>query len=256
MHSSQYVTGPQYRQLILSQVAASPQVGVYGPNPGQSWGQTGSWPFPPQHQTGTASQAPQPALLPPYRPAEQAPQPPAATYAAPTLSGSINYAPEQWGQVASSAGQATSPDAPEAARAPAATSPGQATAQANASEFPAFSPNFEASQVTATPANLDIDPSLKERIWSHQWIDFSSLLNKSTPKAYKLNFDPVKGLLIQSPDSDNKPSLSIERWTSAFILFALVYLEKFLHSHPHKAAELLHYLETIRSAASLYGPHG
>ena len=178
--------------------------------------------------------------------------------------------------------QCPPPFAPPAARAPAPTglaaTPFQPAVdqahEATSSAAPAGGPpigqqhgEFPSSSSTyrfSIPANDinhsspadDVDSKIKEKIWSHQYIDLESLLEKNPTKNLTLAIDPHLGLIVKDATSNPKSTLSIERWTTAFLLYTIIYLQRFASSLPHKATELLHYADTIRSAASLYGPHG
>ena len=92
---------------------------------------------------------------------------------------------------------------------------------------------------------------------NHQFIDISALISKPTAsKRMKLEVDLAGGYLVCATHSESLAFLSIEKWTSAFILFSAVYLEHYLPTHPHKVLDLLQYMDTIRYAASTYPGRG
>ena len=110
---------------------------------------------------------------------------------------------------------------------------------------------------TTQPLSQNVPLSIKQKIWQHQFVDVHSLLTKtSTPKKMKLEVDPAGGYIVCATANDSHPPISIEKWTSAFIIFSAVYLEQFLATHPHKALELLEYMDTIRYAAITYSGRG
>ena len=107
------------------------------------------------------------------------------------------------------------------------------------------------------PLSQSVSPSVKQKILNHQFIDIATLISKPTAnKRMKLEVDPAGGYLVCATPSESRTFLSIEKWTSAFILFSAVYLEHYLPTHPHKALELLQYMDTIRYAASTYPGRG
>ena len=107
-----------------------------------------------------------------------------------------------------------------------------------------------------SPLSLNVPLKIKEKIWAHNFIDLEQLLNKQESKqSLKLEMDKEKGPLLCSASDKPISSMSIEKWTSAFLIFAFIYLKKYNRLFPNKSLELLQYMETIRFAASHYGIH-
>ena len=121
------------------------------------------------------------------------------------------------------------------------------------SEFCLPSLDFQVDEPTRTTSSFDpigghVPQKLREKIWEGQFIDLSLLLKT----ARDLETDMTQGeLKIQDGKiiiSKNERSsyLTIERWTSAFLIYMSIYLEKYRT----RAQELLKYMRDIRLAAS------
>ena len=110
---------------------------------------------------------------------------------------------------------------------------------------------------SVSPLSTNVSKSVKEKIWSHEFVDLGSLLSKNDKTQHmQLQYDDSQGFLVCKQASQAPKILSIEKWTSAFLIFSYVYLDKYEVSHPHKARELLQYMETIRFAASSFPGSG
>ena len=88
---------------------------------------------------------------------------------------------------------------------------------------------------------------LKEKIWEGKFIDISTLLKTEREAINDLASGEIKIKNERMVIETTKPRnfIDIEDWTSAFITFMSVMLEK----HPSKAQELLKYMTDIRLAA-------
>lgn len=90
---------------------------------------------------------------------------------------------------------------------------------------------------------------LKEQIWAHEFVDLSTLLKSPRELA---NFPEQEGdLVVRSgrmkvEAAPSRPLTNIHTWTSAFMVFMSVLLEK----NVQLAQELLKYMRDIRFAAS------
>lgn len=113
-------------------------------------------------------------------------------------------------------------------------------------------PHYESSvyQHTSCHDQLGdhIPNKLKVKIWEGQFVDLSLLLKSASDLN---NFESQGDLQIRNGRlciMQPKPNsfLPIEKWTSAFLVFTSIMLEK----HVHKAHQLLKYIRDIRLAAS------
>ena len=94
-----------------------------------------------------------------------------------------------------------------------------------------------------------VPQKLKEKIWEGKFIDFSLLLKSARELNNAIDFtgDLIfrDGKLVVEKQAQQKPIYNISSWTSAFIIFMSVMIEK----HPGKSQELLKYLRDVRLAA-------
>ena len=100
-----------------------------------------------------------------------------------------------------------------------------------------------------SPLSASVPQSLKEKIVKGEYIDLALLLEKvgkvNEPEDMKLTVDE-KGCFVWKQNVTKRQISSVHVWTSAFLVFASVYLSV----HPHRFQELLKYIHIIRSAAS------
>ena len=113
-------------------------------------------------------------------------------------------------------------------------------------------------QVSQTPCytpsvsdniSAHIPVKIKEKIWAGEYVDLSILLKsaKDLVSDWQLNGDLViKGGQLTVVKQKHNSITNIHVWTSAFMVFMGVMLEKW----PNKGQELLKYMHTIRFAAS------
>ena len=120
-------------------------------------------------------------------------------------------------------------------------------------EFCLPSLDFQVEEPTRTTSTFDpisghVPQKLREKIWEGQFIDLSLLLKT----ARDLETDMTQGKLkiqdgkIIISKNERSSYLTIERWTSAFLIYMSIYLEKYRT----RAQELLKYMRDIRLAAS------
>ena len=118
------------------------------------------------------------------------------------------------------------------------------------------------SSVSASLAGLDSAPlhsvcddlgatvplALQEKIWKGEFVEFGSLLR---PARHSENDCVFMVGTHESPAWQLRPHkqtqriTSIEQWTSAFLIFASIFLQR----HPGQARHLLKYADIVRSAA-------
>lgn len=92
-----------------------------------------------------------------------------------------------------------------------------------------------------------IPQKVKDKIWGDEFIE----MNVLTPSYVE---DPVSVFISQKKfsvinNNKNKTPLTIEQWTSAFLVFMDIYIEK----RPEHARSLLKYMHTIREMYDLFG---
>ena len=105
-----------------------------------------------------------------------------------------------------------------------------------------------------------IPQHLKDKIWRGEYVEFGTLLKSSRGTGLDNSFDETlftigsnESPLWQIRPHKQAPRItSIEQWTSAFLVFASVYLLR----HPTHARSLLKYADTIRSAAFRHVGYG
>ncbi|XP_070552503.1 uncharacterized protein [Ptychodera flava] len=105
----------------------------------------------------------------------------------------------------------------------------------------------------SVPLGATLSDKVRQKIWSGGFIEFSALLSKTKQEQYTL--------CVQNPGDSDTPSFqlvptekhipinSIDKWISAFQVFAAVYTSKF----PHEAPALMKYLEVICNLAASGG---
>jgi hypothetical protein len=97
------------------------------------------------------------------------------------------------------------------------------------------------------PLGANIPIRVKQKIWGNQFIEFRSLLPHYTETSVSIQLEQ-NSLSFRNVDS-SKTYISIEQWTSAFMIFMNIYLEKF----PNEAPHLLKYCSIIRQLANSHG---
>lgn len=100
------------------------------------------------------------------------------------------------------------------------------------------------------PVSAHIPVKIKEKIWSGQFIDLSILLKSAQELAYdpQLGGDLViKGGQLTVVQPKMKSVTNIHVWTSAFMVYMSVVLEKW----PTKGQEMLKYMYMVRLASSI-----
>ena len=148
-----------------------------------------------------------------------------------------------------------------APRPPPSPPPPQAPPQAPPSPSSHNTPGVTSADHYQQPSMLscvcdelggEVPGSIKDKIWRGEYIDLGLLLKKDVVQ------DPIQTFSLCSsgssvmlrPQSKAQTIYSIEQWTSAFLVYASIYLER----HPTRARELLKYMDIVRSIVR-YGGH-
>lgn len=100
------------------------------------------------------------------------------------------------------------------------------------------------------PLGSYVPKRLKEKIFNNEFIEFERLLDTKYQDEYALKFTPSGNgaTVCFGPSQKSKPITDVHQWTSAFNIFASIYLEKF----PNDARRLFKYCETVRELAKLH----
>lgn len=99
------------------------------------------------------------------------------------------------------------------------------------------------------PVSSNVSMKMKEKIWNGEFIDLGSLLKSNQSMANDLDIEgelTIKGGSISIMPKKASSINNIHVWTSAFIIYASVLLEKW----PEKGAEYFKYMQIVRLAAS------
>ena len=163
---------------------------------------------------------------------------------------------EQQSQPASAVPSATDtvpePSMPNASHTQQQVPPLDATVSTAAAPAPqAGEINLNPLQFSVSPLSQSVPLNLKQKIWAHEFIELSALLKQEQKQHMRVEFNSEGQLVCTQPELKNKIN-SIEKWSTAFISFMFIYLEKFSVSHPSKSLELLQYMESIRYAAATF----
>ncbi|CAC5414621.1 unnamed protein product [Mytilus coruscus] len=99
------------------------------------------------------------------------------------------------------------------------------------------------------PISSHIPVKFKEKIWKDEFIDLNILLKSTRDLVNEQNLEAelaVKGGVLSIVNQKRSPIKSIYVWTSAFMIYVSVMLEK----RPNKGFEFFKYMQTVRVAAS------
>lgn len=102
------------------------------------------------------------------------------------------------------------------------------------------------------PVAAHIPIKIKEKIWKGEFISLSILLKSARDLANDSSMDGefvMRGGVLTLVNKKPEQIYNINTWTSAFIIFMSIVLEK----RPNKAQELLKYMQSVRFAASRCG---
>lgn len=88
------------------------------------------------------------------------------------------------------------------------------------------------------PLSSSVSVKIKSKVWNYEFLDFRTLLStREEPLSVSISSGVIN--LHQGPKFETR--ISIAQWTDAFLIFAAVYIEKYLTEAPH----LLKYGHTI-----------
>lgn len=102
---------------------------------------------------------------------------------------------------------------------------------------------------------LHLSSVTKGKIHKGEFVDLGSLLTPpgTAPPSFSFSLIQEGQQIVLGQQLPKPPTImSIEQWTSAFIIFMSVYLEV----HNDRAIEMLQYMDIVRSAAQQYGGMG
>ena len=97
-----------------------------------------------------------------------------------------------------------------------------------------------------------VDPQLIIKIEQGQFVELSKLLHKhgiQEKEEGRMNIMNKNGLSYLVPSSDNDTKITgIRRWEQAFRIYAAIYCK----ANPHRAVEILQYVDVINKAAATF----
>lgn len=102
------------------------------------------------------------------------------------------------------------------------------------------------------PLGSCVPQKIKEKIWASEFLDLGILLKSQRQLNEISESGPAgevqfrEGRFFVKPHEQESSKLSIDQWTSAFIMYTSIFLERF----PMRAQELLKYLRDIRLAST------
>lgn len=98
------------------------------------------------------------------------------------------------------------------------------------------------------PLATPISQKIKDKIWADEYIDLASLTPNYIDDSVGV-FVSKRRFSVYNNTPRFRTNLSIEQWTTAFLIFADIYIEK----KPEESRTLLKYCHTIREMYDLYG---
>jgi len=121
----------------------------------------------------------------------------------------------------------------------------------NALLYSGESPPSQSPNLSTTPLALHVDEKLKERIKSHKFVEFRSLLTGNSETEFIIKVSPTSESpsLKLAPSNTNKNIASLEAWQSAFTLYHYI----FIQAHPSASIHLLKYSEVIKELGQKFG---
>ena len=105
------------------------------------------------------------------------------------------------------------------------------------------------------PISSNILLKLKEKIWNDEFVELNLMLKSNQTLLNELSTVgnlAIKEGILSVVHKKSSPIRNIHVWTSAFMVYASVMLEKW----PNKGLEFLKYMQTVRTAASRGCPGG
>ena len=105
------------------------------------------------------------------------------------------------------------------------------------------------------PISSNIPLKLKEKIWNGEFVELNLMLKSNQTLLNELSTVgnlAIKEGMLSVVHKKSSPIRNIHVWTSTFMVYASVMLEKW----PNKGLEFLKYMQTVRTAASRRCPGG
>ncbi|KAJ8321263.1 hypothetical protein KUTeg_001121 [Tegillarca granosa] len=97
------------------------------------------------------------------------------------------------------------------------------------------------------PIGATVSQKIKQKIWDDEYLDFHCLLSSYSEDPLSIDISP--GIINVQQNSKYRHPLSINQWTTCFLTFMAIYIEKHLVEAPH----LLKYALTVRELHQNFG---
>ena len=92
------------------------------------------------------------------------------------------------------------------------------------------------------PLGTQIPDSIKQKVWSYKYVDFSTLLDPDIEDSYSLSIEKLSQTPRLNLNPKAKKFLDESQWASAFDIYVAIYCMKY----PNQLQELLSYGNTIK----------
>ncbi|XP_063971441.1 uncharacterized protein LOC135158087 [Lytechinus pictus] len=120
--------------------------------------------------------------------------------------------------------------------------------------FPTLSAQPDMLSCVCDDLDGEVPSSVKEKIWKGEFVELGGLLKRESlseesSQLQAFSLCATGSALMLRPQSKAPVIASIEQWTSAFIIYASIYLER----HCMRARELLKYMDIVRSIVRFGG---
>ena len=106
------------------------------------------------------------------------------------------------------------------------------------------------------PLGDHLQKATRDKIGRGEFVDLGLLLENWGPSKPQeglcLSLDELGRPVLKAQEKIPRRITSIAAWTSAFLIYASIYLSY----HPHRTQGILKYMHTVRSAASRFGGYG
>ena len=99
---------------------------------------------------------------------------------------------------------------------------------------------------SSVPLGSLVDPKIKAKIWAKQFVELELLAAESTPQTLFMLDAHTSKPVVEVRDQPTKRITNVEQWTDAFLLYIAIYLER----HPADTADILKYLQIIRTMSA------
>ncbi|CAH1274772.1 uncharacterized protein [Branchiostoma lanceolatum] len=111
-----------------------------------------------------------------------------------------------------------------------------------------FDPVSHANTGLHVPLDTGISDNIKDKIWRHKFVYFKNLLPafQSAPQyTVSLSNTLTPTLTLANRSTEQRHPLSLEQWTTAFLIFHYIYIQL----HPSHSPQLLAYQHLVRTLA-------